>query len=305
MDCAILFSDVSGSTALYEIMGDARAFALIERCLKSMSDCSTQSGGRVVKTIGDAVMATFPSAEAAATAATEMQLEAEKLGSDAGTRVGLRIGFHFGPVVEQDGDVFGDAVNLASRLCDLAARGEIITSKETATTLPRLFAPNLRILYPVAIKGLEREVELIELVWQGLGAERTAMATLPPTRAASQVLELTRAGTRVELGRERRKVTFGRDHETDFPIGDRMASRAHAMIERRREHFVLADHSANGTYVTLGDDAEIVLRREEMTLRGHGWIAFGQPRAQSREVVEFRCVQAWPAGGPDALRAEA
>ncbi|HEY5636756.1 MAG TPA: adenylate/guanylate cyclase domain-containing protein [Burkholderiales bacterium] len=300
MDCAILFSDVSGSTALYEIMGDERAFTLIEGCLTSMSNCTTQSGGRVVKTIGDAVMAVFPSAELAATAATEMQLEAEKLGRGAGTPVGLRIGFHFGPVVEQDSDVFGDAVNLASRLCDLAARGEIITSKETASLLPRLFAPNLRILYPVAVKGLEREIELIEIVWQGMGSERTAIASLPPTRAASHTLELTRGGSRVELGRERRKVTFGRDHEADFPITDRMASRAHAMIERRRDRFVLADHSANGTFVTLGDEPEIVLRREEMALRGHGWIAFGQPRALSREAVEFRCVQAWPASGASA-----
>lgn len=300
MDCAILFSDVSGSTALYEIMGDEHAFALIECCLTTMSNCTSQSGGRVVKTIGDAVMAVFPTADAAATAATEMQLEAEALGRKSGTPVGLRIGFHFGPVVEQDGDVFGDAVNLASRLCDLAARGEIITSKETASALSRLFAPNLRILYPVAIKGLAREVELIELVWQGGGTERTAIATLPPTRAAAQVLELTREGTRVELGRERRKVTFGRDHEADFPIGDRMASRAHAMIERRRDRFILADHSANGTYVTLGDESELLLRREEMALSGHRWIAFGRPRAQTREGVEFRCVQAWPAGGPDA-----
>lgn len=302
MDCTILFSDVSGSTALYEIMGDERAFALIERCLAMMSRCVTQSGGRVVKTIGDAVMAVFPEPDAAAAAATEMQLEAERLGRDAGARVGLRIGFHHGAVVEQDSDVFGDAVNLASRLCDLAARGEIITSKETAQRLSRLFAPNLRILYPVAVKGLQREVELIELVWQGGGTERTAIATLPPTRAAAQALELHREGVRLELGRERRKVTFGRDHEADFLLRDRMASRAHAMIERRRDRFILADHSANGTYVTLGEEPELVLRREEMALRGHGWIAFGQPRAQSREAVEFRCVQAWPAGGPEADR---
>jgi adenylate cyclase len=76
MDCAILFSDVSGSTSLYEILGDERAFALIGSCLKSMSTCTTDAGGRVVKTIGDSVMAVFPTADAAAAAATEMQAAA-------------------------------------------------------------------------------------------------------------------------------------------------------------------------------------------------------------------------------------
>jgi len=60
-------------------------------------------------------------------------------------------------------------------------------------------------------------------------------------------------------------------------------------IERRLDKFILTDHSANGTYVTIEGDREIVLRREEFTLRGHGWIAFGQPRATSTDVIEFFC----------------
>jgi adenylate cyclase len=55
------------------------------------------------------------------------------------------------------------------------------------------------------------------------------------------------------------------------------------------DKFILSDHSANGTYVTVEGDREIVLRREEFTLRGHGWIAFGQPRATSTDVIEFFC----------------
>ena len=141
--CAILFADVAGSTALYENLGDERAFALIEKCLASMSACTREAGGRVVKTIGDAVMAAFATADEAAGAATEMQLSALKLGADSKTKVGLRIGFCFGPVVEQGTDVFGDAVNLASRLCDLASKGEIITARETADRLSPIFLPML------------------------------------------------------------------------------------------------------------------------------------------------------------------
>ncbi len=71
-----------------------------------------------------------------------------------------------------------------------------------------------------------------------------------------------------------------------------MASRAHASIERRRDKFVLTDHSVNGTFVTQDGEGELELHREELTLRGHGWIAFGQSRATSAEAVEFQCESA-------------
>jgi len=289
MDCAILFSDVSGSTSLYEILGDERAFALIGSCLKSMSACTTEAGGRVVKTIGDSVMAVFPTADAAAIAATEMQAAAEKLGDAGGTRVGLRIGFNFGPVVEKDGDVFGDAVNLAARVCDLASKGQIITVRETAKLLSRPFWPSLRELYKIPVKGKEEEVELLEVMWGSAVEDRTAVAAPPSHDYANQVLNLSLHDMRLSVGRERRKVTFGRDHEADFSIQERMVSRAHAMIERRRDKFILIDHSSNGTYVTVDGEPEALLRREEFVLRSHGWISFGQSRATSAEVVEFNC----------------
>ena len=76
-----------------------------------------------------------------------------------------------------------------------------------------------------------------------------------------------------------------------FSIGDIIitASRAHGKIERRLDKFILTDHSANGTFVTIEGDKEIVLRREEFTLRGHGWIAFGQSRSGATDVIEFFC----------------
>jgi hypothetical protein len=238
-------------------------------------------------------MAVFKDADDAAAAAAEMQLRVDKLGPAVGARLGLRVGFHYGPVVEQDKDVFGDAVNLASRLCDLASKGQIITDKETAGRLSSLFAANLRKLYSIQVKGKDREVELIELVWQAAKEDMTALATAPMTTAGRAILELEMDGVRTDMGPERRKVTFGRDHEADYTIHDTMVSRAHAMIERRRDHFVLVDHSANGTFVTLEGRPEISVHREELTLLGHGWISFGQPRRQAKQVAEFRCVETW------------
>lgn len=293
MECAVLFADVAGSTALYEILGDARAFALVGNCLQTMSDCTTEAHGRVIKTIGDAVMAVFKDADGAAAAAAEMQMRVESLGTASAARLGLRIGFHFGPVVERDNDVYGDTVNLASRLCDLASKGQIITDKETAEGLSNLFIGNLRKLYAIPVKGKEKEVDLIEIVWQGANQDMTSITAGSTRTSGRAMLELEIEGRRVDMGPDRRKVTFGRDHEADFTIHNAVVSRAHAMIERRRDHFVLADHSSNGTYVTLEGQAEVKVHREEMTLLGHGWIAFGQPRKDALQVAEFRCVETW------------
>jgi adenylate cyclase len=292
MDRAVLFADVAGSTALYEVLGDERAFALVQNCLSTMSACTAEARGRVVKTIGDAVMAVFDSADDAAAAATEMQVGVDKLGPTVGVRMGVRVGFHFGPVVDRDNDVFGDTVNLASRLCDLASKGQIITDRDTARCLSGSHAPNLRQLFSITVKGKEHEVDLVELMWQPATGQMTAIFVSPAKAAALRtVLELELEGARIEMGPQRRKATFGRDHEADFTIQNEVVSRMHATIERRREHFVLADHSSNGTFVTFEGRPEIRVHREELTLLGHGWIAFGQPRAEAVKVAEFRHVE--------------
>ena len=68
-----------------------------------------------------------------------------------------------------------------------------------------------------------------------------------------------------------------------------MASRMHCEIEARQGRFFLTDRSANGTWVSIDGATEVVLRREETMLHGHGYISLGQPRASSTEVVEFFC----------------
>jgi len=292
MECAVLFADVAGSTALYEVLGDERAYALVESCLSIMSACTADVRGRVIKTIGDAVMSVFRTADDAAAAAAEMQLRVGRLGPTVGMPLGLRIGFHFGPVVAHDHDVFGDAVNLASRLCDLASKGQIITDEDTARRLSDLHTPSLRKLFSIPLKGKADEVELIEISWQPATEERTLIVSAHAQADKGQaLLELDLDGARVEMGPQRRKVTIGRDLEADFTVRDRSVSRAHAMIERRRDRFVLVDHSSNGTFVTFEGKPEMKVHHEELTLMGHGWIAFGQPRAEAVQLAEYRCVE--------------
>jgi len=287
---AVLFADVSGSTKLYETAGDAVAVAAIDTCIALFRNKTEEHGGRVIKTIGDEVMAVFPSAGDATEAAIEMQYGVDELPPVAGTKLGIRIGFHLGPVVDRDGDVFGDTVNLAARLTGLAAKGQIITSRESVDRLIAMLKSACRQLYSIQVKGKANEVMLCEVLWQQ-SEDATTMASLRTTAAQPKEtrLWLRYHDQEIVLTGDRNVVSLGRDPGADLVIQDRMASRMHCNIERRRNKFALVDHSANGTFLKVGEEHEIMLRREEIVLRGQGVIAFGQSCAKTTELVEFKC----------------
>jgi adenylate cyclase len=284
----VLFADVSESTKLYETAGDTAAHAAISKCIVAMRKAAEASGGRVVKTVGDEVLAIFRLPDAAAAAAAEMQGAVDQLPIESGTKLGLRIGFHAGPVIQQDSDVFGDTVNIASRLVATAVKGQIITSGDTAKLLNPMIRSSMRELYKIQIKGKAEEVGLVEMQWRRDDEETTVFSTgRPKARAAVSVLKLKYREKEIVRRRDNDTIDMGRDPECGLCILDHMASRRHCTIERRSDKWILKDHSTNGTFVTLEGDTELLLQREELTLRKHGWIACGVSRSGTKEVVEF------------------
>jgi adenylate cyclase len=288
-EAAVLFADVSGSTKLYEIAGDTVAHAAIEKCVNIMREKTVNAKGRVIKTIGDEVMSAFKTADEAADAAIEMQSAISEMPPVGTTQIGIRIGFNFGPVVERDGDVFGDAVNLAARLAAVATKGQIISARDTVMLMSPMLKAATRAITTIQVKGKAQEIQVYELIWQQSEDMTTLASQKSVYKPKNAKLRLIVQGADVILSSERPAVALGRDASADLVIKERMASRAHGKIERRLDKFILTDHSANGTFITIEGDKEIVLRREEFTLRGHGWIAFGQSRATATDVVEFFC----------------
>ncbi len=285
---AVLFADISGSAKLYESLGDAEALSTIERCLAIIRQACVDSGGRVVKMIGDEVMAVFPAADGAARAATDMQARISVQRTARGAPLAIHVGFNFGPVLEEGNDVFGDSVTVAARLSNLARGGQIFTSAQTMQELPPALRARARSQQAHTVKGKQKDIDLFELVWQEAEDELTALSTHVKFRPAQLVL---RHGDRqIELSEAAPTLSIGRDMQNDVVIADRKASRMHAHIERRRDKFVLIDHSSNGTYVTLQGEAEIVLRREELLLRFRGQVSFGHAyQDDPSEFLAFSC----------------
>lgn len=285
----VLFGDVSGSTRLYEKLGDAEALRAVERCLNRMERAASAYRGRVVKTIGDELMLVFENAEQGCLAACDMQQRVDALPPVSGVKLAIRIGFHFGPAIEESGDVFGDTVNTAARMAGLAKGGQIITSGDTVDTLPDLLRQSTRELDALAVKGKAEEVRIVEVIWQESGDLTMLAENRGAPAADGPALKLRHGSKEIQLGAERPAVSMGRDTHCDIIIRDPRASRSHGRIERRRGKYYLVDQSTNGTYVTLEGETEFVLKREEALLRGKGRIAFGHGAAdEGAEVVEFQ-----------------
>lgn len=287
-ESTVLFADVTGSATLYERAGDQAAARGIHSCLDALHHATAASGGRVVKNIGDEIMALFPNASRAAEAATRMHLAVNALPPVAGQKLALRIGFHSGPITQRGDDIFGDTVNIASRLAMQATRGQVLTSGDTAKKLSPLLRTATRQLYNVAMRGKAAEVTLCELVCSK-DADITDCPLAETTkRRDRRSLRVKIGGREIICRRSDDVVTIGRDATSALVVDEATASRRHCIIERRQQNFVVRDLSANGTYMSFAEGgAEMVLRREEVVLRGRGWLTFGQPKGAATHVLEF------------------
>ena len=274
---AVMFADISGSTTLFESVGDTRAFALTQECIEILKKVINTYQGTLVKTIGDEVMCTFPTASDAANAAIEMQ---EKVSDAQHIGLKIRIGFHFGPVIEEHNDVFGDSVNSAARIAAQAKAGQILTTKESVDEMTPVLKYGTRLLDRTRVKGKRKDLEIYEVAW-GDEEEQTVFVDINNALKVSaaesnQNIKLNFQGKEVEVNENASSVTMGRGAQNTILIADVMVSRLHAVVEYRKGKFFLIDKSANGTYVLTDEGQKLFLRRDEMPLEGKGVIGLGR-----------------------------
>lgn len=285
-EMSVLFADISGSTKLYDTLGDTQAKKLVDECIGIMRDIVARYKGRVIKTIGDEVMCVLPDADSGHLAAADMQLRISSLEIVGNVRRAIRVGFHCGPVIEENGDVFGDTVNMAARMAGLAKGMQIITTRATVDKLSLPLRSSTRGIAALSVKGKGDDVDVCEVIWQA--TDDLTMATASIAAVKPVKLQLRHGAKALTLEQANSGITIGRDAGCQVVLADRMASRVHARIERRRDKFFLIDQSTNGTFVNFAGEAEIVLRREEVMLRGQGRIAFGHSMAESaEETLDF------------------
>src|SRR5580658_9319170 len=241
IELVILFADVVGSTRLFEVMGDLRARDMVTTCVDLMRTATEQHNGTVIKTIGDEVMATFPSADDALNAAGQMQKEIathSDLKAD-GQPVAIRIGCHYGPVVLEARDVFGASVHTANRMTSQAKSGQIITTSATVERLSPEWRASVRQIDVATIRGQGGEMALYEVLWQteDVTSMLPSIALAAGETRRSRRLRLAVQDREVVLDERRGLVVIGRADDNDLVVRGHLISRLHARVEFSRNRF--------------------------------------------------------------------
>lgn len=281
---AVLFADVSGSARLYERLGEAEAERAVDRCMKRMERAIDGHGGRLVKATSGEALVFFRSAEKAYHSAQEMLQRVADLPPVSGVQLAIRVGFHIGPVADEGDDVSGETVNTTAHIVGMAEAGQILTSLQAVALLPPQARDAARDLGKATAKS--GGVQVFEVPWQRpdetipVSAKVTEVPAADASAAPGEgiitaKLCLRYRGRAYLLDTKTPFLSLGRDKASDVVIEDRKASRHHALIERRGDKFFYVDRSTNGSYVTLEDTPETMVRRAEIPLVGSGSVCFG------------------------------
>lgn len=308
----VLFADLRGSTSMYETLGNADATAVVTQSVALLARIVVNHGGRVVKTLGDGLMAMFSSTDSAVAAADEMHESLERIGApgDGGLAaharavpLKLQVGLANGEVIEMSGDVFGDAVNVAARLIDHAGDNETLVTSNVLDALDAVEQSRFRSLDRMQLRGRVEPVHvyLLEATRRFGDTAATAFGDLSSPAPEPEGIRLVwldqsrvYAGTSLPL-------ILGRSPQATYIIDDTRVSRSHARIVWHGGTFQLTDLSYNGTYVRFDHDPEVIgLRRGSCTLHGSGTIGLGAPPTDAAgpsvrfEILKFADTQRQP-----------
>lgn len=289
---AILFADISGSTALYEKLGNETALKMVSRTLKTLAHEVDEHYGTLVKTLGDEILCIFQTAADAILTACAMQTAIEEQSTTGDHPVYVRIGVHYGDVILDGRDVFGDAVNVAARIAGITRARQILTSQTVVELLPEALREKARPVMRAELKGKEEALGVFQIIWEkdDTMSTRIGMSTFrkPNDGQAPRQLILRYRGQILTLGEQSRSALLGRGDTCDLVIRNNLASRQHARIEYSLGKFLLTDHSSNGTFIRFADNQIIQVSRQQIVLHGSGTISPGQSFSESpTEVIEY------------------
>ena len=289
----VVFADLVGSTGIFERVGDATASQFVSQLTGALSKMVEKQHGRVVKLLGDGLFVIFQSESEALAACIAIQNRLQDkpvypCGNSA--PVQIQIGIESGEVVEIDGDCFGDAVNCAARLADLAGADQILTTHRVRDSLIPAQRTVLRSIGPMYLRGKSESTEVFRVEWKDdQDADATVMGTSMYKLPKIQGLALSYAGQTFRLNVHGDKLSLGRSSTASLAINDARVSRVHAVVQWQGDQFVLGDVSSFGTWVYMGSQTEpVVLRRTDCYLVGRGQIALGCERnVENAPLVEF------------------
>ncbi|MEG1203546.1 MAG: adenylate/guanylate cyclase domain-containing protein, partial [Comamonas sp.] len=277
----VVFIDISGSTALFETLGNERAARAVAGMTDAFKQVVVQAGGRVVKTLGDGVLATFNSGPLAISAMTMLMRRhyGQWDALPASQKFDVRVGMSTGEIVLMEGDCYGDSVNMASRLCEKASHREIWASAATMESSARAdttFVP----MGWMELRGKAEQHMLYQVQWAEPEAHEliTAYDSVLPMQPETVVqvrLRFAAGGVEKFFNTIDMPIFVGRSSDSEWVVLDRRVSRQHGRIDWRGGNLIYTDLSRYGTWISFGGSPATVVRRETVQLHGAGVMYFG------------------------------
>jgi class 3 adenylate cyclase len=295
----VVFADLFGSTRVFESLGNAKATESVTQVTAWVAQKCTAHGGRVVKFLGDGVLAIFQDSRKAIGAVVDLQrsyqLVLARMPPNA--NMPLRIGVVRGDVEFVDDDCYGDAVNIASRLSELTGPHQIWVNGDAIEDGLQPSEVRCRYLGPIHIRGRAEPCTVYQIEWQeDINSEFFTVPAgfYPPaevnvTDALGRQIELTWLETHKSFKAFEMPIHIGRTRQAEFVVNDARVSRTHARVDWRNGSVVLADVSSYGCWIRFsGGGSDLLLRREECVLHGRGEISLGTPFSDlSAPIVTF------------------
>jgi adenylate cyclase len=281
----VVFTDLYESTAVFGVLGNARAAAVITTITSRIASLAASFGGRFIKILGDGVMVVFSDKAQAFEFVVEVQrASANGVHPWPQSDLPIKVGLAFGEIEELAGDCYGDAVNVAARLCDLCGPSQIWACETALAPNIELKGIGIRPLGPIFIRGRSAACHVFQIEWRE--DEPSDLMTLQAHRDVPATAGRDALGTEVRLRLGAQTAVF---HAFDFPVhigraqtaalvvSDPRVSRTHAKLVWRQGRVLVVDLSTYGTWVRFSDDgqSDLLLRREECVLHGQGFLSLG------------------------------
>ena len=255
----VMFTDIHGSTPYFEQYGDAAGLLMVCECNEALGKIAASYDGRVIKTMGDGMMATFESSSRALQAAIDMQrgIAEANLSRPKPDCVGIRIGIHYDTGIVRSDDVFGDVVNVASRVESVALPGQILISEhlyETITDQAFHITKKGRFL----LKGKQSEVTLYEVGWDAAVVARVDRGQPPESLPAIESFRIQVLDERGGIRKEypvKQSATIGRSGaDLAFPQDSTMTP-VHARVFMDDGQLFVSDLSDGLGRISSGSQA--------------------------------------------------
>ena len=283
-DATIVFVDLVGSTAIYQSLGNAKGAELVTGVTEWIGAACKAAGGYVVRYLGDGVLMAFR----LGAAAVECAIEIQRRQSEHNTRLPeslqlqLKVGMARGHVVHAQTGWIGDAVNVATSLCERCVPDQILATGVAVDQITLKNFARFRNLGSMFMPGKTEPVDVFQIEWRS-----EANSGFQTVRAELQSMDfddskplsgirLIGSGRQVTFHRAELPIVLGRHENAHFSVIDPRVSRLHAKIYEHDELLVLEDTSRHGTSVRFSSgNTVLTLRNQECVLHDSCEITLG------------------------------